>query len=227
MNISTLYYKFKNLFKNENSKEEIHKAIREIDLKQVKLKDSLTNLIFQESKLKEKRQDLMDEAFEVSRDLEEALQKNLDELSLGLIEKVDLLKDEEKFLTSQINELSKSIIEIKESKKELEIGARRYKDTLVTFNSKEKALNAHKEIRESISSIKKELNFDSQENTLSKIKDKIHLLNAQMSQMESVDSDFDKAIKKLRQKRVKKSQLDRLNKLKAQLNINENIIVMK
>ena len=65
MNISTLYYKFKNLFKNENSKEEIHKAIREIDLKQVKLKDSLTNLIFQESKLKEKRQDLMDEAFEV------------------------------------------------------------------------------------------------------------------------------------------------------------------
>lgn len=227
MNISTIFERIRSLFFADDSREDIQKAIKEIELKQIKLKDTLTNLIFQELKLKDRRQELLKEALEIKQDLEDALQKDLDELSLNLIEKIDLINDEEKFLNAQIEELSQSILEIKGSKKELEIGAKRYKDTLITLDSKQKALNAHKAIKEDINSIKSELNLETGESALTKIKDKIHLLNAQMSQLEESKSHFDHELKDLRKSRMRNNQVEKLKILKANLKLNKDIIIVK
>lgn len=218
---------FKSKFIEDESKYEINKTIENLNLKHDKLKSSLTQLLFQERKYRDQSESVSGEIIDLKFELEESVKQNDDELSLLLIEKIDDKENERTFLNEQLTSLAQDIKEIHSNKNELLIGISRYKEVLLTYDSKAKALEARKLIKDEISSIKSELGMNSAESTLSKIKDKITMMNIEMS--EHTNSELEQRLNTSKKNRVQMRNLERLNKLKSKLTeqkIKQDIIVV-
>lgn len=211
----------KNLF---NSLFKTNDPMQEFDNNQTKVKDSLTNLIYQHSKMLDKQTILIDENELLAQDLEETVKENDDELSLQIIEKLEQNKEEIHFLSEQIQGLEENIIELKNTKKEIELSKGRYKDLLAINENKKNALNAKKEILAQINDLNSYKSSLNSESYLTQLKDQIHKTNAEITMLKDETVERDK-IQQLRSNRVKKSHLEKLNQLKEKINDKEVIIV--
>ncbi len=103
---------------------------------QEKVKESLTNLIYQHSKMLDKQSALLDENESLGLDLKDSVTENTDELSLKIIERLEQNKEELNFLDQQLLELEDNIAELKNTKKEIDLSKGRYSDLLSIHESK-------------------------------------------------------------------------------------------
>jgi len=228
---NTITHYFKNVISknNENQKQDIEKTISDLNLKLEKLTHSLIELVFQQKKYIGQNSSYQTELVQIKLDIEDSIRNNDDELSIMLLDKADQTNEEISFIKDQLISLSSDIVSLKENKKELQIGIKRYKDVLITYDSKMKALKARKEIFQEVHAIKAEVSSLSNESTLTKIKDKIAYMNIEMSIHNGENVSVEQRLLTNRKQRLNTKNLDRLQKLKDQLNKNlsQNVVVVK
>jgi phage shock protein A len=210
---------------NSDDREEIKKAMVELDQRHVKLKDALTSLYFQQARLTDKKELLQSENMDIGTDLEQAATENRDELAIHLIEKLDKNKEELLFLQQQLTEIENDIEVVLRNKKEMEIAATRYKEMLVTYDSRYKALQARKELKTQIGELRNSINSADQQDTLSKLKEKIHYLNAEMNLLNDGDNQLEKQLSDMRQGRLNQDKLKRLDLIKQKLQDRSAVVV--
>jgi hypothetical protein len=211
----------KNIFKSLFTDKD---PMKEYENNQKKIRESLTNLLFQHSKVIDKQDYLMDENEHIALDLEEAVKANEDELSLTLIAKLEQNKEELIFLDEQLKTLEINITELKETKKEIDLSKGRYKDLLDLHESKKIALNAKKEMLSQLNELNESRATLNSNNYLGQLKDQIHKANAEIALLQD-ETNTDNTISKLRRNRVKRDHLNKLNTLKHKLQNNEVVIV--
>jgi phage shock protein A len=228
---NTITHYFKNVISNnnENQKQDIEKTITDLNLKLEKLTHSLVELVFQEKKYIGKKSSYQNELVQIKLDIEDSIRNNDDDLSMLLLDKADQTNEEISFVKDQLSTLSSDIVSLKENKKELQIGIKRYKDVLITYDSKMKALKARKDIFQEVNAIKAEVSSLSSESTLTKIKDKIAYMNIEMNIDTGENASIEQRLLTNRKHRLNTKNMDRLQKLKDQLNknLNQNVVVVK
>lgn len=214
----------KEYFKRQDDKVDIQGAINELDKKHMKLQEALTTLYFQQSRLTQKKMDIESLNRDQAMDLQEAIKENKDELSLHLIEGIENSKEELEFLSAQLQEIDNDIALAMENKIELESSMKKYKEMLFTYDSRVKALNARKELKKDLGLLKQSIGNSSHEDTLGKLKDKIHLLNAELNVNSLGNDQVERELKNLRANRLQKRNLEKLNQLKRKYQSKDMII---
>lgn len=211
-------HKIFQFFKNNNPMDEYNSN-------QTKVRESLTNLIYQHSKMLDKQSSLIDENESLALDLEDSVKVNNDEISLKIIEKLEQNKEELIFLDQQLLELESNITELKNTKKEIDLSKGRYSDLLTIHESKRTALKAKKEILEQLNDLNTNREALSSKNYLAELKDQIHRTNAEITLLQD-ETKSDDSINGLRRNRVKRDHLNKLQTLKEKLNSN-NVVIVK
>lgn len=209
---------FLNFFTKEND------PLAEYENNQIKVKESLTNLLFQHSKAVEKQGLILDENEQLALDLEDSIKASDDDLSLALIEKLELNKEELQFLDEQLIGLSTTISELKETKKDIDSSKGRYSDLLSIHESKKVALQAKKEMLGQLNELNESRASLNSSSYLTKLKDEIHKANAQISLIEDETNSSNK-LQALRKKRLKNEHLNKLNILKQRVQTNSTVVV--
>lgn len=196
----------------------------DFDNNQQRVRESLTNMIYQHSKMLDKQSYLLDENENLAIDLEESVKEESDDLSLKIIEKLEHNKEELNFIDNQILEFENSIQELKTTKKEIDLSKGRYSDLLSVHESKKAALSAKKEILEQLNDLNSNREALSSKGYLSELKDQIHKTNAEIILLKDETNSND-SINELRRNRVKRSHLNKLQSIKQKLN-DKNVIVV-
>jgi phage shock protein A len=229
--INTIAKYLKNFISNSNQeqKQDIEKLITNLNLKLERLTNSLVQLVFQEKKYHGEKRSLQNELIQIKLDIEDSIRINDDELSVVLLERADQINEDVTFIDQQLKTLSCDIISLKENKQELQLGIKRYKGVLITYDSKRKALKARKEIIQEINAIKSEVNNFSTDSTLAKIKEKILYMNVEMDIDSNSATSIEKRLMSNRKQRLNLKNLDRLQKLKDQFNknLNQEVVIVK
>lgn len=206
------------LFKSKNPMDEYN-------TNQAKVRESLTNLIYQHSKMLDKQSVLLDENESLALDLEDSVKESTDELSLKIIERLEQNKEELNFLDQQLLELDTNIAELKKTKKEIDLSKGRYSDLLTIHESKRSALRAKKEILEQLNDLNSNREALSSKNYLTDLKDQIHRTNAEITLLQD-ETRSDDSINGLRKKRIKRDNLNKLQTLKEKFQ-SKNVIIVK
>lgn len=211
----------KNLF---HSLFSYHRPLDEFDRNQKKVRESLTHLIYQHSKMTEKQTQIIDENEMLALDLEESVKANHDDLSIQIIEKLEQNKEELHFINEQVKELEENISQLSSAKKEIESSRGRYKDLLSVHESKKTALQAKKEIHEQLNELNSDRQALNSKSYLAELKDQIHKTNAEISLLKDEAKEQD-ALKYFRQNRIKREHLNKLNMLKEKFQTQKAIII--
>jgi phage shock protein A len=227
----------------ENPELEVQKILKDYDDKLENLKHALANLLFQQARLLEKKQQCEHENLELKSDLEDCVRQSQshpdgmasDQLSLQIIEQIESNSQEIEFYADALAELEQEISQAKSTKTQLEQGMIRYREKVKTMDSRIKTLKARQQVKEEIGNLQKQVKHSNfgMGNHLEQLNKKLLRLNIDLTQSQSSldgtqssEASFEQQISQFRKKRQKDRHGQVLDQIKRSVNQNSKNIVV-
>ena len=174
-----------------------------------KITGALTQLYFQQGKLEDKKNQLEVEAERLTEDLNLAVKNGRDDLSLQILEKIDLIKEQVEFINSQLIQIASDVELAEQSRKEIDNNSLKVKTSYESFQTRKSLLESQKLIKEQLSSI----SLNGQTNFQDQLNEKLHSLNAQIKTLEG-SSPLERDLSSLRKENLNNARAQRLEELK-------------
>lgn len=218
--LSTLW---KGLWENIASKgEENHQllvegTIRDYRDRQFKIRQNLTNLVFQKKRLEQKMNESGQELKELTMNMEKSVQAGKDELALKIISKIEMTKEEVNFLKHQVNKLEVDIAEASRIEKELGVKIGESGEKLRLLGSRIEALKLRKELQHDLSALGGSIKSLSTDNGIQRLKDQALKLEVELENVGG--SDLDIELRNLEQENINARHIEMLDEVKVKLKI--------
>ncbi len=206
----TLLEKFKSLFTTSSTDPQA--ALDKLTKQESRLSESLTNLIFQQGKLREKRKGIIYQLEDIAIELDELVSENDEEACLYLLEKTDQLKQDVSFIDSELESLNISIQELQRTQSDLVLNKDKYKNLVISHSYKLESLKAKKDIKNQIQAangIRTNTN-----NPIELLQDKILKAEAEIKVLENTTNPIEERLKEKKRNRKNTKYLEQFNKLK-------------
>jgi phage shock protein A len=209
-----------NLIKSffNNDKIDLNKAMNEIDQQEDSIKSTLTNLLFQQAKLTQKRESEISKLEIIAVDLDQAINDNDEPMSVYLLEQTDLMKTDIAFIDEELTNLNESIKDLSDSRSQLGLNKEKYKNQLISNSYKLESLKSKKKINAQIQSVS---SFQMDSNTpLDKLKLQVLKAQAELEVLKNNSNPFEAkrySNRKLRQSNKYKDQFEKLKKSREAL----------
>jgi phage shock protein A len=180
-----------------------------------RLKESLTELIFQRKKFEVQLAKMENKRLSLKRDIELAACQDRDDLALRLMEEMDrLVKDLEETRAS-LQWVRTEVDTAKEVEKELIVQIERSESQLAVLVSRHRAVKVRENLQEQFSKIHDEISeLRPDPNGL---EESILKLEARLENLQGAKQSWQKEVRRLRQQRTKHFRESRLQQLKVQL----------
>lgn len=201
-----------------NDKVDVNKAMNEIDKQEDIIKSTLTNLLFQQAKLKQKREIEISKLETIAIDLDQAINDNDEPMSLYLLEQTDTLKADIDFIDEELKNLNDSVTDLSDSRSRLSLNKEKYKNQLLSNSYKLESLKSKKKINDQIQSVS---SFQIDSNTpLDKLKLQVMKAQAELEVIKNKSNPFEakrEQNRKLRQTSKYKDQFEKLKRSREAL----------
>ena len=212
----------------ENYQLLVEGTIRDYRDRQLKIRQNLTNLVFQKKRLEQKMNESGQELKELTMNMEKSVQAGKDELALKIISKIENTKEEVSFLKQQVDKLEVDIAEASRIEKELGVKIGESGEKLRLLGSRIEALKLRKELQEDLNALGGSIRSLSTDNGIQRLKDQALKLEVELENVGG--SDLDIELRKLEQENINARHIEMLDKVKAKLKIakpvdSEDIVV--
>lgn len=212
----------------ENYQLLVEGTIRDYRDRQLKIRQNLTNLVFQKKRLEQKMNESGQELKELTMNMEKSVQAGKDELALKIISKIETTKEEVSFLKQQVDKLEVDIAEASRIEKELGVKIGESGEKLRLLGSRIEALKLRKELQEDLNALGGSIRSLSTDNGIQRLKDQALKLEVELENVGG--SDLDIELRKLEQENINARHIEMLDEVKAKLKIakpvdSEDIVV--
>ena len=201
----------------ENHQLLVEGTIRDYRDRQMKIRQNLTNLIFQKKRLEQKMQESGHQLKELTMNMERTVQAGKDELALKIIAKIETTKEEVGFLNQQVEKLEIDIAEASRIEKELGVKIGESGEKLRLLGSRIEALKLRKELQEDLNALGGSIRSLATDNGIQKLKDQALKLEVELETVGG--SDLDIELRKLEEENVNARHIEMLDEVKAKLKI--------
>jgi phage shock protein A len=182
-----------------------------------RVRDALTNLIFQKKKMQDRLQQVDREVAELKVDLTQAAKEDKDELALHLIAKMESTQEEHQFLRTQVDTLEKEIGIARETEQKLAKDIVQAEQLMGTLTSRYESLKLQRKIQSDLQNVTKALHSGQSNSALVPLSDQIKKMEAEMEAYATRRQDWEKDWEKMRASRVASRHQAALDQLKENL----------
>lgn len=201
----------------ENHQLLVEGTIRDYRDRQLKIKQNLTNLVFQKKRLESKMIESDQQLKELTMNMEKAVKAGKDELALKIIAKVEMTKEEVGFLKTQVDKLEVDIAEASRIEKELSVKIGESGEKLRLLGSRIEALKLRKELQEDLNSLGGSIRSLTSDTGIQKLKDQALRLEVELENVGGGDLDIE--LRMMEQESIDGRHHDLLDEVKAKLKI--------
>lgn len=192
-------------------------TIRDYRDRQLKIRQSLTNLVFQKKRLESKLAESGQQLKELTMNMEKAAKLGKDDLALKIIAKMETTRDEAGFLNEQIGKLEVDIAEASNVEKELSVKIGESGEKLRLLGSRIEALKLRKELQEDLNSLSGSIKSLSTDNGIQRLKDQALKLEVELETVNG--GDLEAELRMMEQENISSRHQEMLDQVKAGLKV--------
>jgi len=182
---------------------------------QKRLKDSLTDLIFQRKKFETQLEKLENKRFGMKEDIEVAAMQDRDDLAIKLMEEMDLLVKEIDETSKNLEIIKNEIDSAKQVEIELSQQIEKSESQLAILVSRSQSVKMREELQSQFSRIHQEISH--LKPGLSVVEENILKLESRLENLQGPNEDWKKEVVKMRKDRTDHFRKARLEQLKMNL----------
>jgi chromosome segregation ATPase len=199
----------------QDTEAEIQGLIEHQKKQQLQLKESLTELIFQRKRQEQLLVQLEGQKQQLDQDLQLSVQRDMDELSIHLMDQQEQVEIEIKEGNENLKFLIAEIKSAREADLDLSRDLKKAESQLAVYNSRYRALQLKNSLRQQISQIHRK---EERAGTgLSRIQESLIRLEARLENQPHFENDLDRQLKSLRKDKVDYQRKAQLEDLKLKL----------
>ena len=208
---------FNNLFgsNSEDYKMTAKRVIEKQRRSQKRLKESLTDLIFQRKKLETQLKKLENKKVGMKEDIEVAAYQDRDDLAIRLMEEMDLLVNEVTETAKNLTLVKSEIETAKQVETELTTQVEKAESQLAILVSRSQSVKMREELQSQFSKIHDEITH--LKPGLSIVEESILKLESRLENLQGPGDDWKKEVVKMRKDRTDHFRKARLDQLKMKL----------
>ena len=181
-----------------------------------KLRDAMTNLIYQKKRMQDQLKVLQTEIYELKADIEEAVRSDADELAINLIAKVETVEEEYNFIKTQLAAVNKDIKVARETEAQLQKEISQQEQIMGSLTSRYASLKVRRELQAELQNASSVVS-DSMAKVKIPIADHIRRLEAEMEVIQGKHQSWESDWQKIRSKRSESRHEEALRKIKENL----------
>lgn len=194
-------------------------TIRDYRDRQLKIRQSLTNLVFQKKRLENKLAESSHQLKELTMNMEKAAKLGKDDLALKIIAKMETTRDEAGFLNEQVGKLEADIAEASNVEKELSVKIGESGEKLRLLGSRIEALKLRRELQEDLNSLSGSIKSLSTDNGIQRLKDQALKLEVELETANG--GDLEAELRMMEQENVSSRHQEMLDQVKARLKVSK------
>ena len=183
-----------------------------------RVRDAMTNLIFQRKKMQDRLTQVDREVAELKVDIQQAAREDKDELAVHLIAKLESSQEEHAFLRTQVETLEKDVGIARETEQKLAKDIAQAEQMMGSLTSRYEALRLQKRIQSDLQSVTKGLHAGQANAALAPLSDQIKKMEAEMEAFAVRRQDWEQDWEKMRASRVASRHQLALDQIKQNLN---------
>ncbi len=206
---------FRSLFSGQEENFSPEKTIQKQRASQKRLKESLTELVFQRKKLEAQIKKLDEKVLGLNEDLEMAAINDKDQLALHLMEELEMTQLERKETHTNLDLVTKEIRSGKQLEVELSQQIKKSESQLAVLASRSQSVKMRKDLQNQFTKIQNEMSY--LQPGLSDIEENILKVEAQLESLRGDQDSWKDEVSEMRKQRRDRSREVQLQQLKTKL----------